>query len=192
MKRETSGPVLICYSSVHGQTRKIAQRIAHRFESAGAEARLMEFGDAHASDAADCGAFIVGAPVRYGRHDRRLARFVARHAEPIRTRPFGLFSVDLISRNPEKTDPDNNVYARKLLDRLAVRPDLVGIFAGRLDYPRYGWLDRRLIQLIMKIMDGPTDPSTTIEYTDWERVDRFADEMRKLTRRDPGDHARTG
>lgn len=192
MTFETTGPVAIIHSSVHGQTRRIAQRIAHRLESAGVEILLMEFGDARAFDPADCSAVIVGAPVRYGRHDRRLARYVARFAGALKTRPFGLFSVDLISRNPEKTHPDNNVYARKLLERLAVRPDLVGIFAGRLDYPRYGWLDRRLIQLIMKIMDGPTDPSTTVEYTDFERVDRFADEMRKLSQRQPGEHARNG
>lgn len=37
-----------------------------------------------------------------------------------------------------------------------------------------------MIRLIMKMTDGPTDPNTVIDYTDWEKVDKLADEVAAL------------
>ncbi|MEX6631853.1 flavodoxin domain-containing protein, partial [Providencia rettgeri] len=51
---------------------------------------------------------------------------------------------------------------------------------GALFYPRYKWFDRTMIRLIMKMTDGPTDPNTEIEYTNWENVTQFASEFDKL------------
>ena len=39
----------------------------------------------------------------------------------------------------------------------------VGVFAGALLYPRYKWIDRVMIQLIMKITNGETDTTKEIE-----------------------------
>jgi len=57
--------------------------------------------------------------------------------------------------------------------------------AGRLDYPRYTWLDRQMIRLIMRVSGGPTDPEASIEYTDWAAVDGLAGQMAELVRRAP-------
>jgi menaquinone-dependent protoporphyrinogen oxidase len=47
------------------------------------------------------------------------------------------------------------------------------VFAGRLDYARYGVLDRLVIRLIMRMTGGPTRTDTVVEYTDWQRVEAF-------------------
>ena len=57
---------------------------------------------------------------------------------------------------------------------------LAAAFAGRLDYPRYRWLDRQIIRCIMWLTGGPTDPGTSIEYTSWESVDAFAARLAAL------------
>ncbi|MBT8205716.1 MAG: menaquinone-dependent protoporphyrinogen IX dehydrogenase, partial [Eudoraea sp.] len=44
---------------------------------------------------------------------------------------------------------------------------------GMLDYQKYPFWDRIMIQLIMRITKGPTDLNTKIEYTDWDQVDAF-------------------
>ena len=49
----------------------------------------------------------------------------------------------------------------------------MAIFAGKLNYPIYNWLDRNIIRLIMRLTGGPTDPDTVMEFTDWQKVDAF-------------------
>jgi menaquinone-dependent protoporphyrinogen oxidase len=62
---------------------------------------------------------------------------------------------------------------RKFLRQTRWQPQLPEVFAGRLDYPRLGVLDRWIIRFIMWMTRGPTDPSAVVEFTDWQRVDAF-------------------
>ena len=57
--------------------------------------------------------------------------------------------------------------------RVAWRPRLHDVFAGKLDYPRYGLLDRTVIRFIMWFTNGPTRADAVVEFTDWERVEAF-------------------
>jgi len=41
-------------------------------------------------------------------------------------------------------------------------------------------MDRNIIRFIMWITKGPTDPQTKAEYTDWDKVERFAGRMSDL------------
>ena len=38
-----------------------------------------------------------------------------------------------------------------------------------------------MIRLIMWITNGPTDISKTYEFTDWDKVEEFAQEIRKIS-----------
>ena len=53
----------------------------------------------------------------------------------------------------------------------------IGVFAGRVDYPNYGFFDKYAIKFIMFLTKGPTDTSKSYEFTDWDRVDQFAKEI---------------
>ena len=44
-------------------------------------------------------------------------------------------------------------------------------------YPKYNFLDKHMVRLIMYFSGGPTDLSKSYEFTDWKEVDRFADEI---------------
>ena len=47
------------------------------------------------------------------------------------------------------------------------------MFAGKIDYPRYGFVDKQMIRFIMWMTSGPTDPTSNTEFTDWDNVDEF-------------------
>ena len=117
---------------------------------------------------------VLVAAVRYGRHlpeaDRFLAVYRSLHSPP----PLALASVNLTARKPAKTTITGNAYLRKVIARHRLAPAMAVAFAGRLDYRRYGWLDRQIIRFIMLLTGGPTDPDTCIEYTSWRAVDEFA------------------
>ena len=59
-------------------------------------------------------------------------------------------------------------------------PDKKAVFAGKIDYPKYSFLDRQIIRLIMFITKGPTDTSKSYEFTDWSKVADFTEEIDQI------------
>ena len=62
---------------------------------------------------------------------------------------------------------------QKFFRQTAWQPKELAVFAGKLDYPRYRFIDRQLIRLIMLMTKGPTDSKAVIEFTDWQQVEAF-------------------
>ena len=60
-------------------------------------------------------------------------------------------------------------------------PDKLCVFAGKVDYPKYSFIDKHLIQLIMFITKGPTDTSKSYEFTNWSKVEEFSREIDQIT-----------
>ncbi len=169
--------ILLIYSTVDGHTREIADHLRARWEAAGQDVTLVSLDDDPAVDPGDFERVVIGASIRYGKHRPNVAAYVNRHAEALQRRPAAFFSVSLVARKPNRDRLDTNPYVRRFLDTIRWQPDLVEVFAGKLDYPRYGFWDRQMIRLIMWMTRGPTDPSAVVDYTDWHRVDAFADAM---------------
>ena len=71
---------------------------------------------------------------------------------------------------------------RKFLTKTPWQPNLIDVFAGKLDYPRYTFFDRLMIRFIMLMTKGPTDPTAIVEFTDWQRVEAFARKVCALQR----------
>jgi len=173
--------VLILYASRDGHTRKIVQRMQARLNGNDVQVRLVDVALAEDVDPSAFKVVVVGGSVVYGKHDEQLARFLTENADRLEDAQVVFFSVNLIARKPEKRTVEGNVYVRKFLDALPLEPDHVEIIAGKLDYPSLGFLDRIMIQLTMKFTDGPTDRHTVIDYTDYDRVDAFADLLQSMT-----------
>ncbi len=174
--------ILIVYASRDGHTRSIAQRMQQRLDEQRAQVRVVDINMAGGLDPSAFTVVAVGGSVINGKHDPRLAAFLIDNAERLSGCQTVFFSVNLIARKPEKRTIEGNVYVRKFLEELPLKPDHVEIIAGKLDYPSYGFLDRILIQLTMKFTKGPTDRNTVTDYTDYDQVDAFADRLQKMAR----------
>ncbi len=134
-------------------------------------------------DLAAASVIVLVAAVRYGKHLPEADRFLAAYRSLAAPPPLALASVNLTARKPGKTTATGNAYLRKTIARHRLAPAVAVAFAGRLDYRRYGWLDRQIIRFIMLLTGGPTDPDTCIEYTSWQAVDDFAARIAGLQRR---------
>jgi menaquinone-dependent protoporphyrinogen oxidase len=165
--------VLILCSSTDGHTRKICGRLRAQLQDSGHGVSLVMIEDAQSVVPRDFGLVVIGARIRYGQTDRRVVDYANRHAGSLNAMPSAYFSVNIVARKPGKDSPETNPYARKFLRGVAWRPRLVEVFAGKLDYPRYGACDRLIIRFIMLLTRGPTAPGTVVEFTDWQRVDAF-------------------
>jgi menaquinone-dependent protoporphyrinogen oxidase len=173
------------YATRDGQSQRIAEHIfRHLAESEKlAPPQDVAVTPPAPADLAAAAVVVLVAAVRYGRHLPEADRFLAAYRSLDARPPLALASVNLTARKPAKTTASGNAYLRKTIARHRLAPALAVAFAGRLDYRRYGWLDRQIIRFIMLLTRGPTDPDTCVEYTSWQAVDEFADRIADLQRR---------
>jgi menaquinone-dependent protoporphyrinogen oxidase len=179
------GAVLVCYATHDGHSRVVAARIAARVAANGipASAHDLAAGPPAPDELSGAPAVVLVASVRYGRHLPAAVGFLAAYATLASPPPLALASVNLTARKPEKGTAETNPYLRKLIACSPCKPGIAIAVAGKLDYPRYRWFDRILIQGIMWLTGGPTDPSTCVVYTAWDAVDAFAAKLAELAAR---------
>lgn len=172
--------ILLVYSTVDGHTRDICRHVSETLAAGGNEVTVTDLNDVDPSALAGCDKVVVGASIRYGKYRPELLDFVKENAAELNARPGAFFTVNLVARKPGRDTPETNPYVDKLLGETSWEPAETAVFAGKLDYPRYGWRDRQVIRLIMWLTDGPTDPSTVRDFTDWEKVSDFAERIGRL------------
>ena len=169
-----STKLLIVYSSKHGQTAKIAQRMRDAATTIdGLDVKLASVDDATESDVAAAGLFIIAGPVHFEHHDRKLEAFVREHLGVLAARSSAFASVSAASA-VFNGRADAERFAEKFQDLTGWIPDRVGLFAGGLPYRRYNFLLRWVMRRIASRKGLDTDTSRDYEYTDWEAVDQFA------------------
>lgn len=172
--------VLLLYSTTDGHTRKIARYLRDHLDRGGYKVTLYDISDEEKPVIDDFDKIVIAASIRYGKFNRVMRRYADFNAKALNGKATAFLSVNLIARKPEKSSPETNIYTRKFLHRSKWKPNLVYVVAGMLDYPKYNFLDRNIIRFIMKITGGPTDPTSTVEFTDWDKVKAFAGEVAEL------------
>jgi menaquinone-dependent protoporphyrinogen oxidase len=166
--------ILLIYSTTDGHTLRICQCLQASLESQSHCVTRVALADSTGLDLPSFDKIVVGASIRYGKHRPELVAFLQRNGRSLSARPNAFFTVNLVARKPEKNQPGTNPYMVKLMKRLSWRPTQLAVFAGKIDYPRYGFFDRQIIRFIMWLTDGPTGRDDVIDFTDWTQVDAFA------------------
>ncbi len=171
--------VLVLYYSRGGHTARISRVIAEQIAEQGHSCDFMHIKEAEAEglDWDKYDSVVFGACVLYGSYHKSVFEFVAKHQSQLEAKPNAFFSVNVVARKPEKRNPDNNKYLQKFIELSSWKPNQVKVIAGKVDYPAWPWYDRLMIQLIMKMTDGPTDPKSVIDYTDWDDVKAYAKQI---------------
>ena len=168
--------LLIIYSSTDGQTKKICERIINLSDDP-SKIVIMSLDEATRIDISKYDKIIIGASIRYGKHSRELYKFIELNKEILNQKESTFFSVNVVARKPEKNAPDTNPYVKKFLKISKWKPKKIAVFAGKVDYPKYGLIDKYIIKFIMFVTKGPTDTTQSYEFTDWAKVEVFAKEL---------------
>ncbi len=167
---------LIVYFSRGGHTSRVARRIMTTLQQAGQRCDMMDVVEAHHEgiDWDQYDTVIIGCPVLYGDFDKRIKAFIHQHQVQLEARNNGFFCLSVVARNPAKATVEGNRYMQKFLTEQTWRPTHLKVFAGKVDYPSWGFFDSMSIKLIMWMTKGPTASDTVIDYTDWDAVEAFA------------------
>ncbi|UOY08028.1 menaquinone-dependent protoporphyrinogen IX dehydrogenase [Muricauda sp. SCSIO 64092] len=171
--------IAILYASVDGQTLKISNTLGSQLQKSHHSVDLFPVG-AFDGDVKAYDLFVIGASIRYGVHDKRIIDFINTQKTQLDSVKTAFFSVNLVARKPEKNAPDTNPYVIKFFKTIDWNPTLVTVFAGKLDYKKYPFFDRIMIQFIMWMTKGPTNKNAEIEYTDWKKVEEFGEQLNGL------------
>jgi menaquinone-dependent protoporphyrinogen oxidase len=172
-------PIGIIYSTVDGHTLKICKAIGVQLIDAGLRVQLHSI-EQFDKRVTDFNSLIIGASVRYGKHNRLITEFILKNKESLNKIQTAFFSVNLVARKEEKSSPCNNPFLIKFLEEVKWHPDIVDVFAGQLDYSRYSFFDKLMVRLIMKFTNGPTKTDRPIIYTNWEKVRQFGENALKF------------
>ncbi len=195
----------ILYTTREGHTRRIAEHV-------GATLRTREF----MVDVLDVGrglppdfdltryaGVVVAASVHVGKHERAMVKFVRAHRGELERIPSAFLSVSLseagaqdasaTAERRERAAADVDLMMGGFLRETGWSPTHVHPVAGALLYRQYGTIVRLAMRLIAKRAGATTDTSRDHEYTDWQALDRFADELAAdVDRRNPKEELRSG
>jgi len=168
--------LLIAYASTHGQTAKVAGRVAEVAHRRGDDVDVFSVHDDKDISPSGYDAIVVAGSVHAGRHQGELVRWLRHHHTTLNLRPTALLSVSLSAAEDSE---EARAHTRELIDRLlddtGVIPSATLAVAGALLYRHYDVPTRILIGLIAAHHGQPTDTSMEIEFTDWDTVERFAE-----------------
>ena len=165
--------ILIMYSTTDGHTLEICQYLKQVIERNGNRVTLHSMDDGSDVDMRAFDKIVLGASIRYGKHSKQVYQQIKNSQAILDSKPNAFFSVNVVARKPEKNQPETNPYLKKFLREISWQPQQLAVFAGKLNYPIYSYLDRQIIRFIMWLTKGPTDPETVIDYTDWNQVADF-------------------
>ncbi|MCF8272451.1 MAG: menaquinone-dependent protoporphyrinogen IX dehydrogenase [Flavobacteriaceae bacterium] len=171
--------LLLIYSSVDGQTLKICNALTKQLKEHNQPVDLFSIDDFH-GDISSYNKIVIGSSIRYGVHNKKIIEFINTHKEELEAKTSVFFSVNLVARKPEKSSPETNTYVVKFFKTITWKPTYVAVFAGKIDYKKYTFFDRIMIQLIMWMTHGPTNRDAEIEYTKWDRVHAFGEKLLTL------------
>lgn len=169
----------LLYATIDGQTLKICNAIVAVFKKNDLEIDVFPIEEFN-KKITDYHKIIIGSSIRYGLHNQQIITFITTNKEQLDCIKTAFFSVNLVARKPEKSEANTNPYVVKFFKKIDWKPTIVAVFAGMLDYKKYKPFDRIMIQFIMWITKGPTNKNTKIEYTNWQKVTAFAEQVCKL------------
>ena len=170
---------LIIYSTTDGQTKKICETLKENSIDKNFY-EIISLEEAFHKEIERYEKIIIGASIRYGRHNPKIYEFIKMNKEVLEKKKSAFFSVNVVARKSEKNTPDTNPYIMKFLKKSEWQPKKLGVFAGKIDYPRLSPINKIAIRLIMFITKGPTNTNNTYEFTDWQRVKKFINEFDEM------------
>tara|TARA_B100001057_G_C22809736_1_gene934947 strand:+ start:1219 stop:1743 length:525 start_codon:yes stop_codon:yes gene_type:complete len=170
---------LIIYSTTDGQTKLICEKIKKSLISS-EQTKIVSLKEVHRESLESFDKIVIGASIRYGKHNKNVYKFIEANKNILQTKISAFFTVNVVARKPNKDLPETNPYMQKFIKISNWTPTKLGVFAGKIDYPKYKFFDKQIIRFIMFITKGPTNISKIYEFTNWKKVEEFAQDLDKL------------
>ena len=121
---------LIIYSTTDGQTIKICDKLVK--DCFNNNAKLCSLKDVIEEDLNSYNKIIIGASIRYGKHNPNVLKFVKRNIHILNKVKSAFFSVNVVARKKEKNTPSTNPYVVKFIKQTNWKPTNIGVLLVKL------------------------------------------------------------
>ncbi len=154
--------ILVTYATRKNSTAEVAQSIAETLHAAGQTVDLYPVKAVH--DVSHYDAVVIGSAIRFGRWLPEAVNFVSTNRESLSRVPVSYFTVCITLSDDSD---ENRATVQAYLDpvRSILKPVREGWFAGRLDYSRIDWWQRRLGKAI-RMPEG--------DFRNWDAIRAWA------------------
>jgi menaquinone-dependent protoporphyrinogen oxidase len=181
--------IAVLYATREGQTCHIAERVAATLRARGFAVNVHDVAlDLPPDfDLAECAGAVLAASIHIGKHEKEMVAFVKKHRTELERTPSMLLSVSLAqagvedpSATPERkrrTAANVSKTIENFLRQTVWTPTRVHAVAGALLYRQYRLPLRLMMRFIAAMVGAATDTTRDHEYTDWQALDRYADEF---------------
>jgi menaquinone-dependent protoporphyrinogen oxidase len=168
--------ILIAYGTTEGQTARIADQLAELMRSRGLQADALNLKVSQRASIDGYDAVVVGGSIHMGKHQEDVVEFVRKNQADLERLPSAFFSVSLAANGDL---PNAEAYVENFVQETGWRPSKVGLFSGALLYRQYGFFKRYMMKRIVRDKPGgmSLDTSRDYVYTDWDQVQRFAEDF---------------
>ena len=112
---------LIIYSTTDGHTETICRRISNFLNNKN-KIKILSLDEATKIDLTIFNKIIIGASIRYGKHSKKLYKFITLNKKVLDQKQSVFFSVNVVARKLEKNTPETNPYIKKFLKISNWRP----------------------------------------------------------------------
>ena len=171
--------VLILYSSTDGHTKDICEYISKIIRSNN-KIEILKIENKTEINFSIYDLIIIGASIRYGTYRKNFLRFIRKNYHSLKNLKTAFFSVNLVARKTDKNSIMTNPYINKFYKLTKWHPDFVEVFAGKLNYPKYNFINKNIIRFIMLLTKGPIDTTRVTDFTDWDKVKEFALKINRI------------
>ena len=171
--------ILILYSSIDGHTKKICSFISSILK----QNHIIEMNEINNDEDFKFYFYdfiIIGASIRYGSYRKSFLKFINENHIELQKSKTAFFSVNIVARKSEKNSINTNPYIKKFFKLSKWKPNIIEVFAGKLDYPKYNFFNKNIIKFIMWITNGPTNTNNVVEFTNWNDVEKFTNNINKF------------
>jgi len=177
----------VFFATRESHTGRIAARIATDLRAHGAEVDVFDVRTDTPLEWSRYAAACVAASVHAGHHEPEMIAFVRRYRAELDRLSAGFVSVTLSeagAEDPTRSSAERERAAadvRRMIDVFVTdtgwRPARCLPVAGALAYSKYNFFVRFIMKRIARKAGAPTDTSRDYEFTNWQALDRFVEQL---------------
>jgi menaquinone-dependent protoporphyrinogen oxidase len=167
--------VLVCYGTRYGATAEIAERIAQTLRNRKAIVDIVNLKAEKPAQIEQYELIIIGSGIAAGKWTKEPLKWMKKHKEAISGKKVALFVSCAYAVVPDKKETARTKYLEKIAEKyLRDPPESLGLFGGVIDFSKYNFIVRRIMNTMVKANRSGDEPLTYLDFRDWKQIEEWA------------------